>query len=270
MNAVLADILTSQQVSDGTTSFPLRHPDFPDLPVAVDPGEGALLQRIVDHIRPARSLEIGCAYGVSSLYICEALSRLPAAAQASASATASARPAGAPRHIVVDPFQSTQWRGIGIKNIRDAGFSSLVDFREQRSEVALPRLLEEGMTLDFAFVDGWHTFDQVMVEFYFINRLLRVGGVIAFDDANRRSINRVVRHALTYPAYRVYATERGESARPTVLGRSRHALTRVPAISGILRPDFLRKDWDLGILGTCVAIQKVTDDKRSSGWDRAF
>jgi predicted O-methyltransferase YrrM len=261
MNAVLADILTSQQVSDGTTSFPLRHPDFPDLPVAVDPGEGALLQRIVDGVRPARSLEIGCAYGVSSLYICEALSRLPAPV------SASSRHA---RHIVVDPFQSTQWRGIGIKNIRDAGFASLVDFREERSEVALPRLLDEGVTLDFAFVDGWHTFDQVMVEFYFINRLLRVGGVIAFDDANRRSINRVVRHALTYPAYRVYATEHGESARPTVLGRSRRALTRVPAISGILRPDFLHKDWDLGILGTCVAIQKVADDKRSSGWDRAF
>jgi len=44
----------------------------------------------------------------------------------------------------------------------------------------------------------------------------------------------------------------------------------IPAISGILRADFLRKDWDLGILGTCVAIQKVADDKRSSGWDRAF
>jgi predicted O-methyltransferase YrrM len=260
MNAVLADILTSQRVSDGTVSLPLRHPDFPDLPVAVDPDEGALLQRIIDDIRPERSLEIGCAYGVSSLYICEAL----------ASAKASARQAGAPRHIVVDPFQSTQWRGIGLKNIHDAGFASLVDFREEPSEVVLPRLLHEGATLDFAFVDGWHTFDQVMVEFYFINRLLRVGGVIAFDDANRRSINRVVRHALTYPAYRVYAAGREEPVRPTVLGRSRRALTRVPAISGILRPDFLRKDWDLGILGTCVAIQKVADDNRSSGWDRAF
>jgi predicted O-methyltransferase YrrM len=136
--------------------------------------------------------------------------------------------------------------------------------------VVLPRLLEEHVTIDFAFVDGWHTFDQVMMEFYFLNRLLRIGGVIAFDDANRRAINRVVRHALTYPAYRVYATEAVESTRPTVLGRSRRALTRVPAISGILRPDFLRKDWDLGILGTCVAIRKVADDKRSSGWDRAF
>jgi predicted O-methyltransferase YrrM len=260
MNAVLADILTSQRVSDGVSSFPLCHPDFPDLAVAVDPAEGAWLQQIVHDIRPAESLEIGCAYGVSSLYICEALC---------SSDALEASPSGTRRHIVVDPFQSTQWRGIGVRNIRDAGFSSLVDFREERSEIVLPRLLQEGVRLDFAFIDGWHTFDQVLVEFYYVNRLLRVGGVIAFDDANRRSINRVVRHALTYPAYRVYGTER-EPAQPTVLGRSRRALTRVPAISGILRPDFLHKDWDLGILGTCVAIQKVTDDKRSSGWDRSF
>jgi predicted O-methyltransferase YrrM len=261
MNAVLADILTSQQVTDGVSSFSLRHPDFPDLAVAVDPAEGAWLQQIVDDVKPIRSLEIGCAYGVSSLYICEAL----------ACTHESAGHAGCPpRHIVVDPFQSTQWRGIGVRNIRDAGFAAMVDFREERSEIALPRLLEEGVTLDFAFVDGWHTFDQVLVEFYFINRLLRVGGVIAFDDANRRSINRVVRHALTYPAYRVYGTERENASRPTVFGRSRRALTRVPAISGILRPDFLHKDWDLGILGTCVALQKVADDKRSSGWDRSF
>jgi len=266
MNAVLADILTSQQVSDGTRSFPLRHPDFPGSPVAVDPAEGAWLQRIVADLGPTRSLEIGCAYGVSSLYICEALARADGTARA-ASAEASVQQ---PQHIVIDPFQSTQWHGIGLKNIRDAGFGSLVDFREERSEIVLPGLLDGGVAVDFAFVDGWHTFDQVLVEFYYINRLLRVGGVIAFDDANRRSINRVVRHALTYPAYRVYGTEREGAPRPTVLGRSRRALEKVPAISGILRPDFLQKDWDLGILGTCVAIQKVADDKRSSGWDRSF
>jgi len=254
VNAVLDQIVTSQQVSDGRTMLPLRHPDFPNSPVAVDPAEGALLQRIVEEVKPRLSLEIGCAYGVSALYICEAL----AAAQTTA------------RHIVVDPFQSTQWRGIGMKNLRDAGFERLIDFREARAEIVLPQLLAEGVSLDFAFVDGWHTFDQVMVEFYFLNRLLRVGGVIAFDDANRRSINRVIRHALTYPAYRVYGTESTQPAQATVLGRGRRALGRVPAMSGILRPDFVSRDWDLGILGTCVAIQKVAKDERGSGWDRSF
>jgi predicted O-methyltransferase YrrM len=254
VNAVLEQIVSSQKVSDGSITLPLRHPDFPNSLVAVDPAEGALLQQIVADIKPRVSLEIGCAYGVSALYICEALASAPARV----------------RHIVIDPFQSTQWRGIGRKHLRDAGFEALVDFREERSEIVLPRLVSEGVTLDFAFVDGWHTFDQVMVEFYFLNRLLRIGGVIAFDDANRRSINRVIRHALTYPSYRVYGTESDQPSRRTVLGRGRRALGKMPAMSGILRADFVSRDWDLGILGTCVAIQKVAEDVRGSGWDRAF
>jgi hypothetical protein len=62
MNALLERILTDQSVSDGVTSYPLRHPDFPDLPVAIDTAEGAMLQRLVATIKPRTSLEIGCAF----------------------------------------------------------------------------------------------------------------------------------------------------------------------------------------------------------------
>ena len=254
MNSVLERIIDTQQVSDGGHSLPLSHPDFPNLAVAVDRAEGALLQRVIAEVEPRTSLEIGCAYGVSTLYICEALASLSHSA----------------RHIVLDPFQSTQWRGIGIRNVHDAGFGSLIDFREQYSELALPHLVCEGVTLDFALVDGWHTFDQVMVEFYYLNRLLRVGGVIVFDDADRRSVNRVVRHALAYPAYRVYGTEQTTQPECSALGRLRRGLATVPAVSRIVKADLLHRDWDLGIFGSCVAIQKVADDKRSSGWDREF
>ena len=254
MNAVLEKIVSSQQVSDGNITLPLRHPDFPNLPVAVDRSEGRFLQKIIEDVRPQRTLEIGCAYGVSTLYICEALSSLPAFAQ----------------HIVIDPFQRTQWRGIGLQHVVDSGYGHLVDFREERSELVLPQLVRSGVSIDFAFVDGWHTFDQVLVEFYFLNRLLRVGGVIAFDDADRRSVNRAIRHALTYSAYRVYGTSRPDTSKRSMLGRGRHALAGIPGVSKIMHPEFLSKDWDLGILGSCVAIQKVEPDTRSSGWDRSF
>jgi predicted O-methyltransferase YrrM len=186
VNSVLERILETQQVSDGIRNLPLSHPDFPNLPVAVTEAEGALIQRVIADIKPTTSLEIGCAYGVSTLYICETLASLLDAPR---------------RHIVLDPFQSTQWRGIGVRNVRDAGFVELLDFKEQRSELALPELLRDGVTIQLALVDGWHTFDQVMVEFYYLNRMLEVGGVILFDDADRRSVNRVIRHALTYPAH---------------------------------------------------------------------
>jgi predicted O-methyltransferase YrrM len=254
VNAVLERILTTQAVADGDRILPLRHPDFPTLPVAIDRAEGQLLQRIVMDVQPRVSVEIGCAYGVSTLYICEALTRL-------------SHPA---RHIVIDPFQRTQWRDIGRKHLAEAGFESMVIFKEEPAELVLPALVRDGVQIDFAFVDGWHTFDQVMVEFYFLNRLLRVGSVAAFDDSDRRSVNRVLRHALTYPNYQIYATNTSQPTSISMAGRVRRALARLPHIDAIVRPDALHRDWDIGLLGSCVALQKTGEDRRTSGWDREF
>jgi predicted O-methyltransferase YrrM len=257
MNVVLETILSSECVSDGQRTYALTHPDFPQFTTHMDREEGAFLQELVAHVRPSQSLEIGFAYGVSTLYICEALAAL-----------------GQPvRHIVADPFQSTKWHGIGLRNVREAGYASLVDFREERSEFLLPRLLQEGVELDFALIDGWHTFDQVMVEFYYLNRMLRVGGIIALDDANRRGVNRVIRHALTYPSYRVFQASKAEASPISLAGKVRRAVGKLPHASDVLRPDFVHRDWDLGIFGSCIAIQKTAEDNRSSGWDswdRAF
>ncbi len=254
MNAVLARVLETQTVSDDEGAYPLRHPQFPNLPVAIDPRDGAILQRIVRDVRPRTSLEIGCAYGISTLYICDALAQLGQSV----------------RHIVIDPFQSTQWRGIGLRNVHAAGFDHMVDFRCNYSEFVLPELARQHVAVDFAFVDGRHTFDQVMVELYYLNRLLRVGGVIVFDDADRPSVNRVVRHALTYPAYEVYRTSDESPRQGTMASRLRRRIARLPLAESVVRSDVLHRDWDLGISGSCVAIRKIEEDKRPSGWDRPF
>jgi predicted O-methyltransferase YrrM len=252
MNAILGRILDTQTVTDGVVRLPLRHPDFPALPVHVDAQEGQLLAEIIRGVDPTTTLEIGMAYAVSTLYICEALAAL-------------AHPV---RHIVIDPYQSSQWRSIGLRNVREAGYESFVDFREERSEFALPQLVEQGRTIDFAFVDGWHTFDQVMVEFFYLDRLLHPGGVIAFDDADRRSVNRVIRYAITFPNYEpvVACTNGGRS----LLGAARRALRKVPAAERVFRRDLLYRDWDLGILGSCIVLRKTAETARSSGWYRDF
>jgi predicted O-methyltransferase YrrM len=254
MNAVLREILTTESVTDGTRTLPLTHPDFPSLPVHVDAVEGALLAEIVRAVDPVTSLEIGMAYGVSTLYICEALAAL-------------GHPA---RHIVMDPFQSTQWRGIGLRNVARAGYGDLLDFREARSEFLLPALVEAGTTIEFALIDGWHTFDQVMVEFYYIDRMLRAGGVVVFDDADRRSVNRVIRYALNYPHYEAFRTNTPVRPRVSMRGRLRRVLARLPGVGRTVRSDLLRPDWDLNVFGSCVALRKTGDSSRSSGWYRDF
>jgi predicted O-methyltransferase YrrM len=254
MNSVLESILSTATVTDGGSVLTLNHPDFPAFPANVDPAEGAFLQELIAEVRPRTTLEIGMAYGVSTLFICEALEQLQPDA----------------RHIVMDPHQRSLWRGIGLQNVERAGFGRFLEFHEDRSELVLPKLVERGTTLDFAFIDGWHTFDQVMVEFYYINRMLRVGGIVAFDDADRLTVNRAVRQALNYPAYEAVPRKAHLAGSRSLMGRARRFVAGVPVARRVLRADLLDRDWDLGISGSCVALRKIAEDDRSSNWYADF
>ena len=244
MNPVLKHILATKTVSDGHTTFPLQF--------EIPPEEGEFLQHVIAQIQPKTFLEIGMAYGVSTLFICEALARLPTPAD----------------HIVIDPFQTSQWLGIGLRHLREAGYERLVRFYEERSEFILPRLVAEGTTVDLAFIDGWHTFDQTLVDFYFLNRMLRVGGVVIFDDARWPSIHRVARHVLTYPAYELFSRP-GPEFRHSLLGRLRLRVARRKLVRRILHPDLLRRPWDIGP-GRYIAFRKVAPDQRSTTWYEDF
>ena len=254
MNAVIERVLSTQTVTDGVNALPLRHVDFPQLAVHMDRREGEFLQDIVRTIQPNVSLEIGMAFGLSTLFICDALAQLGARA----------------RHIVSDPYQHSQWRGIGLRHLEEAGLREFVDFREERSEYLLPKLAEAGTQIDFALVDGWHTFDQVMLEFYYLDRMLRVGGVIAFDDADRRSVSHAIRYALKIPGYEVFRRDNHQARSVTMAGRVRRMLKHLPRAEAIFRTDLLARDWDLGIGDSCVAIRKVAAYERSSGWYKEF
>jgi Methyltransferase domain len=58
---------------------------------------------------------------------------------------------------------------------------------------ASPGLLEEGIKPDFAFVDGMHTFDYAFTDFFFLDKMLKPGGVIIFDDLGYPSIRKLCR-----------------------------------------------------------------------------
>jgi len=160
VNEVLKQILETGTVTDGRVSVPVHS--------NVSKAEGQFLAEVIASTRPKSSIEIGMAFGISTLFLCEALAALSVPGT----------------HIVIDPHQHRAWKGIGLRNLREAGYEHMVRFIEAPSEIALPQLLQEGLRIDFAFVDGLHRFDQVLLEFYYLNRLLSVGGVLVFDDTD--------------------------------------------------------------------------------------
>jgi Methyltransferase domain len=119
------------------------------------------LYRAVLTKRPKTMLEIGMANGAATLAILSALSQLD----------------GERLLISIDPNQSTQWHNAGVNNVKANGFSGMHRLIEEPDYVALPELLRQQLALDAAYVDGWHTFDYVLLDFFYIDKLLPVGGL---------------------------------------------------------------------------------------------
>lgn len=251
MIALVEKILRSGTVhsADGSAVLPLDS--------AVDREVGDLLQRLISEKRPSVSLEVGLGYGVSALFICEAMTNV-----------------GGQKHIVIDPNQTGQWRGIGLHNLRKAGFGALVEVHEEESQLALPRLAADGVEVDFAFIDGWHTFDHALVDFFYVDRLLRVGGVVAIDDAPFQSLHQLCRFIATNRAYRVCAVSgRGANTRAPALARFvTWIASRSAGMRRLVKPKFSLPDEQLGFWPECrcVAFEKLADDTRKWDFHREF
>lgn len=249
MNPVLAELLqTGVVVSEsGKTHKVHSH---------ISLQEGLFLQEIVSEVRPSVSLEVGLAYGVSALFICDVLARLQN-----------------PRHIVIDPHQlqpsSTHmsFEGMGLRNLQKAGYERLIEFYGDPSYLSLPLLVSQGTKVDFAFIDGWHTFDFASVDFFYVDLLLRSGGVVVIDDTDFPSVWKLCRYIITNRAYSVVRCLSAEEA-----------ATRNPLrwLSRKSRRAFGRGLWSVthhdGLIpcSRCIAFRKEAEDSRSWDFHRRF
>ena len=167
------------------TLIPLENTKYDYRETSISTQDGEFLWHLIRDNGYRKTIEIGCALGISSLYICDAVSKF-----------------SNPSHTIIDPKQETGWSNIGIRNLRARSISHF-SFSKEPSELALPKLLERNETFDFGFIDGWHTFDHALLDFFYLNRLIGIGGLIVFDDANWPSISRLLRYIIRYPAYKV-------------------------------------------------------------------
>jgi predicted O-methyltransferase YrrM len=123
-------------------------------------------------------VEIGLAYGSSALAIGEAL--LSEGHQVA-------------KHVIIDAYQD-RFLNAGWEAIGTAGLSTRCTLLAERSQLALPRLVAEGLVADAAFVDGSHIFHNVFVDLYFLRELVRPGGLVILDDCQWPSVAAAVRY----------------------------------------------------------------------------
>ncbi|HZM05604.1 MAG TPA: class I SAM-dependent methyltransferase [Candidatus Saccharimonadales bacterium] len=244
MNSFIESIYKSRRVTGRSGKEHELHSE-------IDPAEGNFIEKVISK-NPAisKTLEIGCAYGMSSLHICHAINSRPDA-----------------YHIMLDPFQYTMWDGVGIKNLEDSGihFFKLI---ETKSEFALPQLLQvEEAKFDLIFVDGWHTLDHTLLDCFYATRLLKIGGFLILDDVAQDAVGRVVDYLSFYPCYEVY--ERVISSVAVSLKRRMvgGVLSVIPdAIkTRLFHPTLVREVGQKFRTGM-IALKKVSQDERTWDW----
>lgn len=134
-------------------------------PHSIERSAGEALRDLAAVENASRSIEVGLALGMSALFLCQAIAQREDA-----------------RHVAIDPFQKESWGNAGLLTLREAGVEGLVEVIEDESAFTLPRLVQEGRSFDFAFVDGDHRFEGVLLDLVFMARLVKPGGLIVVDD----------------------------------------------------------------------------------------
>jgi predicted O-methyltransferase YrrM len=242
MNEVLAEILGTRTVKTETGEKRSLHSE-------ISSEEGEFIQALIREYRPRVSLEVGCAYGIASLYALEALHEVEA-----------------DKHIIIDPYElpgssakwpdskwKEGWEGIGLRNIKAAGYESLVEFYGEPLYRRLPKLEETGRKIDFAIIDGMHTFDYAFIDFFYVDKMLNVGGIIVFDDTQLPAIRKLVRYILTNLPYTSLGPKKNESTIRKIAGKIASALPGKRHMAA----ELLQSDERLGLsFKNYIAVQK--------------
>jgi len=169
--------LLEEIFSTGLTQLPDRSPTKVTSAISRDAVE--MIDRTIALCGASSAVEVGMAFGISTLSIAYNVTRL----------------------VSIDPHQSDGWHGAGMHLIRRAGLEHVVELIQALSQQALPRLVDAGERFGFALIDGWHTFDHTLVDFFYVDARLESGGIVVIDDVGYPAIDRVIRFILANRDY---------------------------------------------------------------------
>jgi predicted O-methyltransferase YrrM len=133
--------------------------------------------------QPKRILEVGMANGISSAYMATAQNTYLKQKDA---------------HVIIDPFQSTQWSRAGIALLRRLNLHENTRVIEDYSYRAIPQLDREGERFDMAFIDGSHCLDYTLTDVLTSDRVLEIGGLLLLDDSSAFGVKYAVKYLDRY------------------------------------------------------------------------
>lgn len=168
----------------------IREADGGEIDIDIVAGRLAVYQKMafwLHEMAPLQTVETGFGLGVSALMF------------------AAHHAAKGGRHIAIDPYfldgDLSQRARKAIAALRPGS----IEIVREPSEFALPRLIltMKIADLSFSFIDGCHLFDHALIDFFYLDRVTRVGGIIAIDDIRAPAVEAALSFIKTNRNYEV-------------------------------------------------------------------
>jgi predicted O-methyltransferase YrrM len=138
----------------------------------ISPQQGMWIYDLCRQLKPTKTVEIGLAYGFSTIYILAAL-----------------HVNGSGSHVAVDPFQHS-YHDIGLSQPERVGMEQSFSHLSEKSVPAMADFSRRRELFEFIFVDGNHRFDDALVDFTLSAELCPLDGYVVLDDMWMPSIQR--------------------------------------------------------------------------------
>jgi predicted O-methyltransferase YrrM len=244
MNALLEDLFKTKKFRNSSN-------EIIDINSETSRGQCEYLQSLIRENGFTDSLEIGFAYGMSTLAIVEEIAKRNG------------------HHTVIDKFQIADWGGNGLDLVKQAGYGPNLTFIEKYCYEVLPELMQNGRKIDFAYIDSTKQFDWLLVDFFYIDKLMKVGGIVVFDDVAFPSIRKLLRYLSGFPGYIVHS-QFPASVPPSAFRKLAGLLKILPKAKRLFRPEIFVTDHELGLNAHCIALRNIYEDKRSWDWHTDF
>lgn len=136
-----------------------------------------VISNLMNEMKTTHTLEIGMAYGASTIAFCAMHSTLNLQES---------------EHVAIDPFQLKAYDDCGVLSVQNANLDRYLKIYYEPSCYVLPQLIQQGKRYDLIYIDGSHLFEDAFLDAYFALRLLRSGGVVLLDDSSDPHVAKVI------------------------------------------------------------------------------
>jgi len=96
--------------------------------------------------------------------------------------------------------------------------------------------------------------------------MLELNGIIVFDDVSFPAIRKLLRYLSQLPHYQVFSQQPLNAPQKHLRPKFVRILKRLKSAKTFLKEEIMNTDTALGINSHCVALQKISDDKRNYDW----